>query len=67
MILGSDILFTTAHVITDWPISDHMKIVHNGWCSFMPSIVYCCVDLCDWSQWTHSTDRANDSSYVPCD
>ncbi|CAI9567492.1 unnamed protein product [Staurois parvus] len=22
---ASDILFTTLHVITDWPISDHMK------------------------------------------
>ncbi|CAI9600520.1 unnamed protein product [Staurois parvus] len=24
MMSGSDILFTTIHVITDWPISDHM-------------------------------------------
>ncbi|CAI9572303.1 unnamed protein product [Staurois parvus] len=23
MMSGSDILFTTIHVITDWPISDH--------------------------------------------
>ncbi|CAI9567637.1 unnamed protein product, partial [Staurois parvus] len=25
MMSGSDILFTTNHVITDWPISDHMN------------------------------------------
>ncbi|CAI9560234.1 unnamed protein product, partial [Staurois parvus] len=25
MMSGSDILFTTIHVITDWPISDHMN------------------------------------------
>ncbi|CAI9603986.1 unnamed protein product, partial [Staurois parvus] len=25
MISGSDILFTTIHVITDWPISAHMN------------------------------------------
>ncbi|CAI9536149.1 unnamed protein product, partial [Staurois parvus] len=24
MMSGSDILLTTVHVITDWPISDHM-------------------------------------------
>ncbi|CAI9580361.1 unnamed protein product [Staurois parvus] len=24
MMSGSDIVFTTIHVITDWPISDHM-------------------------------------------
>ncbi|CAI9550512.1 unnamed protein product [Staurois parvus] len=24
MMSGSDILLTTIHVITDWPISDHM-------------------------------------------
>ncbi|CAI9603828.1 unnamed protein product, partial [Staurois parvus] len=24
MMSGNDILFTTVHVITDWPISDHM-------------------------------------------
>ncbi|CAI9583967.1 unnamed protein product, partial [Staurois parvus] len=23
---GSDILFTTVHVISDWPISDHMNL-----------------------------------------
>ncbi|CAI9542366.1 unnamed protein product, partial [Staurois parvus] len=43
----SDILLTTLHVITDWPISDHMKIVYNGWLPFMPSIVYNCVASCD--------------------
>ncbi|CAI9535548.1 unnamed protein product [Staurois parvus] len=25
MMSGSDISFTTVHVITDWPISDHMN------------------------------------------
>ncbi|CAI9554869.1 unnamed protein product [Staurois parvus] len=25
MMSGSDILFTTIHVITDWPISNHMN------------------------------------------
>ncbi|CAI9583300.1 unnamed protein product, partial [Staurois parvus] len=25
MMSGNDILFTTIHVITDWPISDHMN------------------------------------------
>ncbi|CAI9620794.1 unnamed protein product [Staurois parvus] len=25
MMSGSDILFTTIHVITGWPISDHMN------------------------------------------
>ncbi|CAI9582532.1 unnamed protein product, partial [Staurois parvus] len=39
----SDILLTTLHVITDWPISDHMTVVYNGWLPFMPSIVYKCV------------------------
>ncbi|CAI9564715.1 unnamed protein product [Staurois parvus] len=31
MMSGSDILFTTVHVITDWPISDHMiRTSHRG-------------------------------------
>ncbi|CAI9608422.1 unnamed protein product, partial [Staurois parvus] len=46
----SDILLTTLHVITDWPISDHMTMVNNGWLPLMPSIVYNCVASCDWSQ-----------------
>ncbi|CAI9593053.1 unnamed protein product, partial [Staurois parvus] len=32
MMLASDILLTTIHVITDWPISDHMiGTSHRGW------------------------------------
>ncbi|CAI9606641.1 unnamed protein product, partial [Staurois parvus] len=41
MMSGSDILFTTIHVITDWPISDHMiGTSHRG-----PAqrLVFCCV------------------------
>ncbi|CAI9538072.1 unnamed protein product, partial [Staurois parvus] len=31
MMSGSDILLTTLHVITDWPISDHMiRTLHRG-------------------------------------
>ncbi|CAI9617987.1 unnamed protein product, partial [Staurois parvus] len=60
----SDILLTTLHVITDWPISDHMSIVCNGWLPVMPSIVYNYVVSCDWSRQSHDTDRANHSTSV---
>ncbi|CAI9539437.1 unnamed protein product, partial [Staurois parvus] len=30
MMSGSDILLTTLHVITDWPICDHMIGGHSG-------------------------------------
>ncbi|CAI9574866.1 unnamed protein product, partial [Staurois parvus] len=42
----SDILLITIHVITDWPISDHMTIVNHEW---LPFIAYNCAASCDWS------------------
>ncbi|CAI9600390.1 unnamed protein product [Staurois parvus] len=46
MMSGSDILRTTIHVITDWPISDHMIGTHTE----VPyTIEKYCVS-CDWSQ-----------------
>ncbi|CAI9540696.1 unnamed protein product, partial [Staurois parvus] len=41
MMSGSDILFTTVHVITDWPISDHViGTSHRG---PIQQSVLCCV------------------------
>ncbi|CAI9536170.1 unnamed protein product, partial [Staurois parvus] len=34
---------------------------------FHAILVYNCVVSCDWSQWSHCTDRANHSPHVPCD
>ncbi|CAI9534691.1 unnamed protein product, partial [Staurois parvus] len=37
MMSGSDILLTTIHVITDWPVSDHMiRISHRGPIQWLP-------------------------------
>ncbi|CAI9596944.1 unnamed protein product [Staurois parvus] len=53
MMSGSDILFTTIHVITDWPISDHMiGTSHRG---PVQRSVFCCV------LWTQRSPIA-----VPC-
>lgn len=49
--------------VSMWPITaDHMKVVHNERLCYMPFIVYYCDELCDWSQSSHFTDRANHSS-----
>ncbi|CAI9566876.1 unnamed protein product, partial [Staurois parvus] len=40
MMSASDILLTTIHVITDWPISDHMiRTTHRG--SVQRSVFHC--------------------------
>ncbi|CAI9554919.1 unnamed protein product, partial [Staurois parvus] len=44
-----------------------MRIVHNRWLPFMPSIVYKCVVSWDLSKQSHGTDRANHSPSVSCD
>ncbi|CAI9536328.1 unnamed protein product [Staurois parvus] len=47
-VVRSDILLTTLHVITDWPISDHMIGTSHRSCILAAIEKYC--ESCDWSQ-----------------
>ncbi|CAI9571758.1 unnamed protein product, partial [Staurois parvus] len=59
---GSDILFTTIHVITDWPISDQMNW---DFTQVLYTIEKYC-ESCDWSQLV-TWYKAVVNSLVPCD
>ncbi|CAI9569421.1 unnamed protein product, partial [Staurois parvus] len=63
MMSGSDILFTTMHVITDWPISDHM--IGTSHRETGHTIEKYCVS-CDWSELV-TWCKAVVTSFVPCD